>query len=173
MLVIGITNKLPRGLRLFMWEYDNIEEFDVLEDANFISTIFDIDIYILKSSEKHYHLISFDILTIDQVQRIQEWVLDVSDYLRIKETPLYDDRGLWNTLRVSNKGKTASPIFLKVFLSPKNKHLKSIEHYRIYQYYCGIPKLSLEQKPFFVNFNSMTIAVYNTGIGAKCKRDKI
>jgi len=167
MLVIGITNKLPHGLRLFMYEYDNIEEYDVLEDANFLSEVFDIDIYVLESSRGGYHLISFDVLTLDMVNRIQEWSMYHGDYLSIKELPLYDDKGLWNTLRVGNKGKKANPRFLKVFYAKHDRNLKSKQHLNLYQFFCGIPEPPLEVSVFFVNLNYMMFSVYNTGIGAK------
>jgi len=166
MLVIGITNKLPFGLRLFMYEYDDIEEFDALEDANFLSQVFNIDIYVLESSKGHYHLVSFDIMPLETVNQIQEWTFLEGNYLTISEMPLYDDKGLWNTLRIGNKGNKPRPRFIAVFYS-KIPRYKSIQHYGFYRFYCNIPEPPQDQKLFFTNLKYMMLAVYNTGIGAK------
>lgn len=169
MLVIGITNKLKGNFRLFMWEYDNINLFDVLEEANFLSQVFDIDIYVLKSSSKHYHMVSFDILDLETVSRIQNWVMHDTDYLNIKDMSFLDDKGLWNTLRIGKKGKKPKPSFVKAFYSKKIRP-KSLQHYKIYKHFCGIPEEKPPRKYHFFNVCSVQIAVYNTGIGAKPKR---
>ena len=168
MLVIGITNKLPRGLRLFMWEIDGIEEYNAYEEANFLSQAFDIDVYLLESSKDHYHLISFDILDLETVSRIQNWVIADTDYLNIKELPLFDDKGFWNTLRIGNKGVTPNPRYLTVFYANlKEPKPKSLQHFKLYQYFCGIPPEPEPQCFHFFNVGYVMLAVYNTGIGAK------
>lgn len=170
MLVIGITNKLPRGLRLFMWEIDGVEEFNAYEEARFLSQVFDIDIYLLESSPNHYHLISFDILDLETVSQIQHWAISDSDYLNIKELPLFDDKGLWNTLRLGTKGNVPNPRYLTVFYADlKEPRGKSLQHFRLYQYFCGIPNEPEPRKFYFFNVGYVLIAVYNTGIGAKKK----
>jgi len=171
MLVIGITNKLPKGLRLFMYEYDNISEYEALEDANFLSQVFDIDIYVMESSPEHYHLISFDLIDLDLVNRIQEWSMFHGDYLTVKEMSLYDDKGLWNTLRVGIKGKKQNPRFIGVFYSREQRY-KSIQHFMFYHQFCKIPDPPIDHKPYFVNIHYMMLSVYNTGIGAKPKETK-
>lgn len=173
MLVIGITNKLPKGLRLFMYEYDNVSEYDALEDANFLSQVFDIDVYVLESSPEHYHLVSFDIIDIDLVNRIQEYALYHGDYQKIKEISLFDDKGVWNTLRVGKKGKKGNPHFLAVFYANDGiPRLKSIQHFNFYRQFCKIPNPPRNQKKGFINLNYMMLSVYNTGIGAKPKEAK-
>jgi len=168
MRVIGITNKLGYNLRLFMWEYDDIDEYDVLEEANFISQVFDIDVYVLESSPNHYHLISFDILTLEKVAQIQNWLIHYGDYVHILEMPLFDDKGFWNTLRIGRKFNKPSPQFLKVFRAENNKHCLSFQHYCFYRYFCGIPEINREDMARAVNLEAQ-ISVYNTGIGAKPK----
>ena len=63
MLTFGFTSKLSAGLSLFLWEADKTELFPVLEDANFLSQAFNVDIYVSQSSQKNFHMISFDVLT--------------------------------------------------------------------------------------------------------------
>ena len=171
MLVMGITNKLPKGLRLFMFELDNVEEFIAYEECRFLSEVWDIDIYLLESSPNHYHLISFDILTLDQVSEIQYGISEDSDYLNIKELPLFDDKGLWNTLRIGEKGLTPKPHYLTVFYSrDKEIRAKSLQHFLFYRHFCGIPEETEPRRSYFFNFGYLQLAVYNTGIGAKKKR---
>ena len=168
--MIGITNKLPKSLRLFMWELDGVDDFTAYEEANFITQVFNIDIYVLESSPNHFHLISFDILSLEVVSRIQNWIIKETDYLNIKELPLFDDKGLWNTLRIGCKGEKSNPQFLKVFYSKGNKiRAKSLQHFKLYQYFCGIPEETEPRRSYFFNMGYLQIAVYNTGIGAKRK----
>lgn len=171
MLVIGITNKLPHNKRLFMWELDNTEEYYAYEKARYLSQIADIDIYLLESSQEHYHLVSFDVLDLLTVDQIQNLATEESgDYLTIRELPLFDDKGLWNTLRLGMKGDKNNPKYLTVFYS-RNREIKpkSLQHFLLYHSFCGIPFETEPRKSQFFNLGSVLIAVYETGIGAKKK----
>jgi len=172
MRVIGMTNKLGYNLRLFMWEYDNVSEYDAYEEASFLCQVFNIDIDVLESSPQHYHLISFDILSLKTVSRIQHWVMHEGDYLNVCEMPLFDDKGLWNTLRVGNKFAKPNPHFLKRFINPQNTCSKSIRHLRFYQFFCKTPNFPIRFKNMFVDLEMM-LSVYTTGTyKRKLKRSK-
>lgn len=167
MKVIGVTNKLCHGLRLFMWEYDDVDEDIPLDDAKVLSEAFGIDIDVIQSSGRAYHLISYDILTLDKVEEIQNNTSKFGDYLTIKELPLYDNEGLYNTLRVGKKGKKSYPRFITRFTASKNRHLKSQCHFRVYQLFCDVPDFPPSGR--WINLEVMW-SVYNTGIGAKPKK---
>ena len=170
MRVIGITNKLSHNLRVFMWEFDEVDEFDAFEEANFISQVFDIDVYVLESSKGgNYHLVSFDILSLETVAEIQRWITHEGDYIPIDEMNLYDDKGLWNTLRVGKKFQKPNPKFLKVFRAENNKHSLSLAHYLFYRFFCGIPEITMRDMSRAVNLEPM-ISVYNTGSKPKPRR---
>lgn len=163
----GITNRLKDGLRLFFYEYDKISEFDVIEDAYFLSQVFDIDVYVLESSPNNYHVISFDILSFEQVNQIQNWTAIRGDYINGKDRTL--DGGLpHNTLRLGAKGNKKSPRFVKVFYS-KKPNLKSIGHFRAWQALTKLPDPPTELMRYFVWVGYGMLSVYRTGIGAKPK----
>lgn len=168
MLVFGVTNRISKYIFLFMWEYDSLSEYDALEEANFFSQVFGIDIYISESSPSHYHIISFDLLNKDTVNRIQNFSVHHGDYKSLNETVLYDDRPPYNALRIGNKGKKQKPKFLKVFYAKDNTHLKSLGHLKLYQNLCSYPSLPQHLKRYGVHTN-VQICSYNTGIGAKPK----
>lgn len=169
MLVLGLTNNIQNKLFLYFWEYDNVKEYDALEEAHFLSQVFGIDIYIAESSEGHYHAISFDLMNKRTVERIQKYSVHDGDYKSILETPIYDNRPPYNALRIGVKGRKGSPKFLKVFYAKGNEHLKSLGHLRVYQKLCGFPELPRRLKKLAVN-SRVQVCVYNTGIGAKPKR---
>jgi len=173
MRVIGLTNKLGSNLRLFMWEYDNVSEYEALEIANLLCQMFNVDIDVLRSSVGHFHLVSFDILSLKTVQRMQIWAEDglEGDYLNIMEMPLFDEKGLWNTLRVGSKFAKPSPKFIKRFLTLDNPRLKSLRHFRFYQWFCRNPDFPLRYHDLLVSLDLM-ISVYNTGIGTKPKKSR-
>lgn len=169
MRVLGITSKLPAPFALFFWEYDNTEIYDVLEEANFISQVFKFDVYVLESSLRNYHIVSFDVLTLREVNQIQNWLLVHEHYLTVSETPLHTDAGnwnkdkrLWNALRIGEKGKKSAPLFVKVFYG--GNRLKSLGHYVFYRQNCGIPPLPKHSKTVK---GKVWITIYNTGKGAK------
>jgi hypothetical protein len=163
MLTFGVTNFLSKNLRLFFWETDNIPETDVLEEANYLSQLFDLDIYVLRSSKKGHHLVSFDVLTLKQVESIQNHTTLTGDYFTVYESALYNHPYV-NTLRTGTKGKKNRPQFIKLFHNKKNKHGIAISHYRFYKALCNLPSPPTNRK--HLNF-SIQLASYNTGIGAK------
>jgi len=166
MLCFGVTNRLSYGLRLFFYEYDNVDEFDVLEDANFLSQAFDIDVYVLRSSPRNYHILSFDILSFQQVDQIQNWTAIRGDYINGKDVTI--DGGLpHNTLRVGSKGRKKPPEFLKVFYAKNNKHLKSAGHFAVWKNLCKLPEPPEHLKNRFVLYRYAMVSLYKTGIGAK------
>jgi len=170
MLVLGITNSIQNKLFIYFWEYDNVTEYNALEEANFLSQIFGIDIYISESSPNHYHAVSFDLLSKTTINRVQMYSAE-GDYIPLSETTLWDSRVIrkpYNALRIGVKGKKAEPKFVKVFYHEGNEHLKSLGHLKIFQKLCGFPELPPHLKKFAVN-TSVQICVYNTGIGAKPK----
>src|SRR5574344_1248928 len=110
MKILGITNQVGnKELGLFFYDYDSVQLDDVLEDAKFISQIFDIDVYILESSKSSYHILSFDILSKKQIRSIQGYTTIETDYLLIDEC----ESAFFNILRIGEKGKKPSPKFIK------------------------------------------------------------
>lgn len=165
MRCFGMTNRLSGGLRLFFYEYDDADEFDVLEDANFISQVFDVDIYVLKSSPRNYHILSFDMLTPETVNSMQNWTSIRGDYINGKDK--IDGRGYHNTLRLGAKGKKPRPIFIKVFYAENDHNLRSLGHLNAWKELCQVPDPPDNIKDRFVLCGYAMISVYKTGIGAK------
>jgi len=159
--VFGITSlcegspfKFEGSEHIFMYDFDDIPEQWVLEEALRLHYKWGIEIYVLKSSERNYQLVSFDILPWRLVQSIQADVRLPSDYPLIGER--YWDKFL--TLRISKKGKKESPKFLKAFTNPPSKYEKSLTHYLIYKEFCGLPKLPKGKwkivKPYFAAYET-------------------
>lgn len=171
MICWGIANYLEGGLRLFFYEYDEVPEFDAIEDANFLSQVFDIDIYILESSPRHYHLISFDILTSKTVDSVQNWTCIRGDYINAKDRSIDGGRP-HNTLRLGAKGRKGPPKFLKVFYAKNNRHLKSLGHFRAWQNLTGLPEPPEDRIRNFVRVGPAILSVYKTGLGIKRKWDR-
>jgi hypothetical protein len=164
----GLTNRLKNDLRLFFYEYDETPEYDVLEDANFLSQAFGIDVYVLCSSKGNYHVVSFDVLSFETVNSIQNWTAIRGDYINGKDRTL--DGGLpHNTLRLGTKGTKTPPTFVKVFYSREKPKLKSLGHFNAWKALCKLPEPPEHIKEAFVNMGYCMLSVYKTGIGAKPK----
>jgi len=164
MFIIAITNQFPNNRFLFFFEFDNVDEFDIFEEANFLSQYANIDIDVNLSSPRCYHLISYDILSRDEVIRAQRMVSLQSDhYLAIDEVFLYRATAEANRLRLGDKFDKSSPIFLKRFCHNRG-HKKSIQHLRLAKFWYKTP-------PFkrFTRFENARakVCVYKTGIGIK------
>lgn len=119
----------------------------------------------IRSSKEGYHLVSFDLLSLKTVERIRFWAEDEveGDYLNVSEMPFFDDKGLWNTLRLGRKFSKPSPMFVRRFYAKHNPHLKSLQHF------CKTPDFRPRFKSSFMNLEAM-ISVYNTGVMPKIKR---
>lgn len=166
MLILGLTNRLPNNTALFFYEADNTPLETVLEEANFLSQVFDIDIYVLESSKGNYHLMSLDIIPASLVQRIQNWATIQGNYMTQDESPLYGRKEQYCVLRVGAKGKKQPPKFVKLFKSRSGNRPKSQQHYAFYRQ-CGIPEIPAID---LINLKA-ELSVYNSGIGAKPKHD--
>lgn len=178
MFVIGITSKLKNGLSVFFWEYDDISEDDALEEANYLSSLFDFDVYVSESSPLHYHIVSCDMMSVEEIDRAQHHTTHEGDYWSIKETGLYRDDSnrknlkshVWCALRVGNKGRKPNPRFIKAFR--RGKRLKSLGHYRIFERFCNFPPIPECTRELYVKTDVM-ISIFNTGVGAKPQPKKI
>jgi hypothetical protein len=169
MLCWGVTNRLSGGLRLFFYEYDDVDLYDVIEDANFLSQVFEIDIYVLESSPRHYHTVSFDILSFEKVDQIQNWTSMRGDYVNGKDAVIDGGRP-HNTLRLGAKGRKAPPKFVKAIYAEKNPYLKSLGHFNAWKALCGLPSPRNPRK--FVRVSYAMLSVYKTGIGVKKRWDR-
>lgn len=167
MLILGLTNRLPNNTALFFYEADNTPIDTVTEEANFLSQVFDIDIYILESSKGNYHLMSLDILTAETVQRIQNWTTIEGNYMTMQESPLYGRKESYCVLRVGAKGKKQPPKFVKLFKAKAGNRPKSLQHYAFYLQ-SGIPEIPQKN---LINLKA-ELSIYNSGIGAKPKPTK-
>lgn len=160
--VVAFTNQLPKDRFLFFYEFDNVEEFDVLEEANFISQVLEIDVDVDISSKDSYHLISYDILTKDECLRGQRLIsLVVDHYLALDEIPLYRTTEISNRLRLGEKFSKPSPQFFRRFYHNR-KHRKSLWHLRLAHFYYGTPYFGSRVKRVLLKGR---ICVYRTGIG--------
>jgi hypothetical protein len=166
----GLTSKLPNGLSLFFWEIDHVNLIEVLEEAHFISGVFDIDIYVLESSTNCYHLKSYDVLSHEIALSVQNWLTLLGDYFTLDESGLYNRPENANTLRNIRKGKKQAPKFIKAFYADKNGHTLALKHYQIDKALCGLPDLPAHRLKHAIPL-PVKIAVYNTGIGAKPKKN--
>lgn len=139
---IGITNNLPDCRYVFFWEYDYKNEHmdfaDVCEEARFVSQVVGIDIDILESSPDNYHLVSYDILTRDELLTAQRYMTGIDHYLAIDEIALYRDHSTGNNLRLGEKNRKKSPRFLKRFFNNEG-HQKSLQHFLWYRFFCNVP----------------------------------
>lgn len=164
MKIFGLTNQINhKDLAIFMYDFDNVSLYDVLEETNFLSQVFDIDIYVLESSKNSYHLISFDILTKEMISIIQNWITIESDYINIKDIECM----MFNILRLGEKGNKKTPKFVKVFYAENNKHLKSKRHYNVYRKLCNIPELEQKEKNNLINCSNDNLIMYNSH---KCEK---
>lgn len=161
--VVAFTNQLPKDRFLFFYEFDNVSEFDVLEEANFISQVLEIDMDINISSLNCYHVISFDILTREECLRGQRLRILESDYLDLDESPLYRTTEIANRLRLGEKFDKPSPVFFRRLKHNKN-HKKSLWHLRLAHFYYETPFFNSRSKLVFLKGK---VCVYKTGIGIK------
>jgi hypothetical protein len=176
MFVVAFTNQVSENDFLFFSEFDNAEEFDVLEEANYLAQIGEIDIDVNISSPRCYHLISFDILTREQVVRLQRYItLEVGHYLDLDEILLYRATAEACRLRLGEKFDKPSPKFFRRFMHNKG-HKKSLQHFKLAQFYYDTPdyyplpnklyKVYELTNPKFLNLKAR-ICIYKTGIGIK------
>jgi hypothetical protein len=176
MFVVAFTNQLTKDDFLFFSEFDDKDEFDILEEANYLSQIGEIDIDVNLSSPRCYHLISFDILTKEQVIRLQRHItLEVGHYLDLDEILLFRATAEACRLRLGEKFDKPSPKFFRRFLNNK-RHEKSLQHFRLAQFYYDTPdyylipdklyKIYELTKPKFLDLKAR-MCIYKTGIGVK------
>jgi hypothetical protein len=164
MFIVAMTNQFPNNRFLFFFEFDNVDEFDVFEEANFLSQYAEIDIDVNLSSPRCYHLVSYDILSREEVLRVQRMVSLQSDhYLAVDEVFLYRATAEANRLRLGEKFDKPSPIFLKRFCHNK-KHKKSLQHIRLAVFWYGTPIFKALTR--YENARAR-MCVYKTGIGIK------
>jgi hypothetical protein len=173
--VIGIMNTLPEKQYVLFWEFDDIELSEIIEEMNFISEFFDIDIDILESSKKHYHAVSYDILDYNKLLYVQRCIYySHGHYLDIDEIDLYRNipkeiqKG--NTLRLGKKLGKDEPKFKIRILSPShNLRRKSLQHFRAYQYFCKVPEFSNVVNIMWYNLK-IEFVVFATGISSKSNK---
>jgi hypothetical protein len=138
--IFGIANTVKfnvKDLGVFMYDFDGIDLQYVIEECNFLRELFSFDIYALKSSENSCHLISFDIMKMEEISTIQNYVSIESDFINVKDC----QANFFNILRLGDKGDKDSPKFVKVFYAQKNNRLKSEGHYKVYHEICGVPEM--------------------------------
>ena len=129
----GSPHERANTQHLFMLDFDETPFEWVWEEAKRLHDKFGIDIYIFKSSEDGYHMLSFDVLPWRLVQTIQADCRLETDYPLINTR--YVDKFL--TLRISEKGKKPYPQFVARLVAP-NKYEKSRQHYDLYMRLAGL-----------------------------------
>lgn len=165
MFVVAFTNQLSDNKYLFFYEFDHVDLFDVLEEANFISEVAGIDMDVNVSSLNCYHLLSFDILTREETIRAQRFVsLEVGHYLNLDEVFLFRAVAEANRLRLGEKFSKPPPYFLKRFLN-NTRHWKSRRHWVLANFYYGTPDFDMNAR--FATRYKARVCIYKTGIGIK------
>jgi len=166
-LCFGDMYHLKDSLHLFMCDFDNVNLEDVLIEAKRIHEQFNIDIYIIESSYKNFHLISFDVLKWRLVQTIQANITIKTDFPLINmrygitmDSASKLDYKCFLTLRIGEKLLKPSPNYITRFVKP-NKYVKSIKHYGLYMEFCNIPDSPKWYKDNWVKCKVL-ISEYNT-----------
>lgn len=165
--VVGITNNAGKNHFLFFMEHDQVEEFYVFEEANFISQCAEIDVDVLETSHNdetglsNYHLVSYDVLTRRELEYAQHLCFEAEHYPDMKELQLSRIVTKFCRLRVGEKGKKHKPHWIKRFIAPNNSHVKSRSHIYIYQIYCRVPEVKALSKK--VISQSEILCVYYLG----------
>jgi len=127
----GIQNRIKyTPFRVLFIDYDYYKQEWVEEEINFFIKKYKLgDFILLKTSEKGYHVICFDVITTE----LETEILSLSgcDAL-FKSSNQWDFRS--KVLRITEKGNTQSPIFIRIIKSPYNKfRKKSAGHYLFYK----------------------------------------
>jgi len=138
--VLGITSlakgspySLKKSNHVFMFDFDEVQFRDFLEEAIRLHEKWNIDLFLLQSSIDGFHILSFDIMPSRLVQSIQADVRLDSDYPLISERIV--DKFL--TLRISSKCKKGRPRFIGRLVKP-NLYKKSKAHIDYYCALCGV-----------------------------------
>ncbi len=137
-LVSGSPNK-RNSQHIFMWESDGIISYEDLTDEFCkLSDKHNIDFFFLRSrpEQDKWHVVSFDILTARDWDKIQAEVPFESDYPQIWERT-WDK--FW-TLRIGKKGGIPAPLFHSFTSLPsyQNEHVHSGWHLDLYKRFCGL-----------------------------------
>jgi len=134
-LVYGNPKELG-GLHVFMCDIDVIEKHVLLEVAETIHEKNGIDVYVFETFPLSFHLVSFDVLTVKEVNHILKWI-PVNVYYPLLGERIHDN---FLTLRITPKNeKKKFPKFVERFISC-NKHIKSLHHYLVYRGISDIPE---------------------------------
>lgn len=151
----GISNVFANDdRRLFFNEYDDWEELAVKEEMLQLNKFFDIDLYLLMSSPKHYHLLSFDILTLRELKAIINYCTNDGDYLYN-----FYDKNFEYVLRLSEK-EGNKPILISHLFTDKDKKYFSSQHLKAYDFFLG-QKFPIPLTKLFLNLDTK-IVVYQT-----------
>lgn len=129
----GISNSFSNSPnKIFFNEYDNFNLVEVLNEAKVLSYSYDIDVYVFESSPNHYHLVSFDILELEELKTIINNCTNDGDYLYN-----FFDKNYEYVLRLSDKDGKDLPKFINWFQATKNNHLASMQHLKAYRFFIG------------------------------------
>lgn len=180
--ITAITNILPDNQYVFMCEFDNTTLEFVIKQTKFISELFNIDIDILSSSPKSYHLVSYDIIDKQTLLKATNWLdfPDNADWLPIDEIDLYNVSAytlkltqrhlpIGCALRLSEKYLKESPFFITRIGHKKSYFFKSYEHLRFYKLYCKVP--DFKKSVCFLKL-PVQIVMYNVGTGSKSRKGR-
>lgn len=155
---IGIRNHTPEGKRLAFLDYDCImlEEQLIPELQYFQEKYFLSDFYIFKSSQKPnaYHVICLDKMNANEFMAL---LIESGCDERYKTTALNDFKS-W-VLRISKKGTTEAPTYLRTIKSQHNNRIKSKAHAKFLKLQYGI---NIKK---FINLDNneiLPVVAYNT-----------
>jgi len=154
----GIHNRIKYSpYRVLFMDYDYYKQEWVEEEINFFIKKYKLgDFILLKTSSKGFHAICFDVITTE----LESEILSLSGC-----DPFFKSSSQWDfrskVLRITEKGNTQSPEFMRIIRSPyNNKRKKSAGHYLFY-------KKLFKLKTLFFNKSQLFKCHYNIAINEK------
>jgi len=163
----GIHNRIKyTPYRVLFMDYDYYKIEWIIEEIEFFINKFKLgDFIILRTSNKGFHAICFDILTAEEEKKIL--ALSGCDE-SFKSSYKWDFRS--KVLRITEKGNTQAPQFVRIVKSPYNKNrLKSAGHYLLYKKIFKLKTLIYNKSQFLkTNYNTSEIDKNNIIYEVSC-----
>ncbi len=158
-LVEGSPNDAFSSYHIFMWETD--KEFsrqEILREFHMLSKDCGSDFYVFKSrpNKCRWHVLSFDIRTAREWDKIASFISLWTDYPQIWERT-YDR--FW-TLRISKKGTIPEPAYADKVVLKDNRLSKSYWHINLYEK-LGLVVPHWYRKYFYKGLKGLYFSHYN------------
>lgn len=152
----GVLNRTQDGKYCFFLDFDMMKEEYIEGELKHLQEIYDLgDIHLFKSSEKGFHAVSFVKLTAKEYIEILN---NSSCDQAFRNLPRFTTYRNW-VLRVSEKGRTDKPSYLKTFQSATKRQQSSAHH----KFYSLLYEEIKEQLTFPDDITNLTWIEYATG----------